>query len=171
MPEWRWRCQSWNLPNNYAHKMFKYLCKQCLGPSAGAQCCRQCVCVCVLNHQTCSEQCTWSQVARFIRWHFTLSLALFLSSICSQIDLDIYIVRFDCNTTSGREWWGRGGGTVDQWLLLLFNQLKLWTRVTQSQATSCPICLATGRAHVPHLNISQARLPKQSRHEQKERGR
>lgn len=95
----------------------------------------------------------------------------FFSSICSQIDLDIYIVRFDCNITNGREWGlGREGGTVEQWLLL-FNQLKLWTRVTQSQATSCPICLATGRAHVPHLNISQARLPKQSRHEEGEKER
>lgn len=35
--------------------------------------------------------------------------AFLCPSICSQIDLDIYIVRFDCNTTNGREW-GQGRG-------------------------------------------------------------
>lgn len=165
-----WRCQSCILPNNYAHKMFKYLCKQCLGPSAAGGDCRVSLCVCVESSNLFGamhlvSSCEIHTVALCAEFRVFLS-----PSICSQIDLDIYIVRFDCNTTSGRVWWGqsRAGGTdwtVDQWLLV-FNQLKLWTRVTQSQATSCPICLATGRAHVPHLNISQARLPKQSRDEE-----
>lgn len=116
----------------------------------------------VLNHQTSFGQMhICSQVARCTRWHFTVNLASFLH--CCRLDLLPNWFRH--LHSRGR---GRSLSAFPQ-LVFIINSNCERARVTQSQATSCPICLATGHAHVPHFNIiSQARLPKQRRGRQRE---
>lgn len=82
----------------------------CTGHIAAGGDCRVSLCVCVESSNLFGamhlvSSCEIHTVA------LCAEFGVFLSpSICSQIDLDIYIVRFDCNTTSGREWGqGRAG--------------------------------------------------------------
>lgn len=83
----------------------------CTGHIAAGGDCRVSLCVCV-----CVESSNLFGAMHLVSSCEIHTVALcaefgaFLSpSICSQIDLDIYIVRFDCNTTSGRECLGRAG--------------------------------------------------------------
>lgn len=100
----------------------------------------------VLNHQTSFGQMhICSQVARCTRWHFTVNLASFLH--CCRLDLLPNWFRH--LHSRGR---GRSLSAFPQ-LAFIINSNCERARVTQSQATSCPICLATGHAHVPMFLI------------------